>query len=105
VVFKTAESLEKLSDSKFLQKKINTHAKKSVGFLANPFLAGEDALMPRDSEEDEDLDDEQKEAKRELMEKKRKLEEQGFTLVTEDDTNPHRRRGRDSFGTVVHGIT
>ena len=58
VVFKTAEALEKLQDPKFLQKKINAVAKKSVGFHSNPFLVGEDALMPRDSEEDEDLDEE-----------------------------------------------
>ena len=105
MVFKTADALEKLGDSKFLQKKINSVAKKSVGFHSNPFLAGEDALMPRDSEEDEDLDEEQKEEKRKFLARKRELETQGFTMVTEDDTNPHRRRGRDSYGTVVHGVT
>ena len=45
VVFKTAESLDKLRDSKFLQKKINNQARKSVGFAANPFLAGESDLV------------------------------------------------------------
>ena len=47
----------------------------------------------------------QKEEKRKFLARKRELETQGFTMVTEDDTNPHRRRGRDSYGTVVHGVT
>lgn len=41
IVFKHEESLDKLRDSKFLQKKVNNQAKKQVGFAANPFLAGE----------------------------------------------------------------
>ena len=64
VVFKTSEALEQLADSKFIQKKINAHAKKQVGFAANPFLAGEESLIPRDSEEEDDLDDEEREERR-----------------------------------------
>ena len=42
VVFKTEESCDKiLDDSKFLQGKINRHARRANGFMANPFLAGE----------------------------------------------------------------
>jgi len=73
IVFKTAESLEKLKNSKFLQKKINARAKRAVGFTANPFLEGEEALVPGESEEDEDLDDEEREKRRKLLEHKRNL--------------------------------
>lgn len=53
VVFKTAESLELLSNSKFLQKRINTKAKRDVGYAANPFLDGEDKLMPQNEDEED----------------------------------------------------
>ena len=105
IVFKTSEAVEKLTDSKFLQKKINAIAKKNVGFSANPFLVGEDNLMPQNDSDDEDLDDEAKEKKRKFLEHKRSVEARGFTLVTSDDINPHRKRGRDSYGTVVEGVT
>ena len=110
VVFKSAESLTKLSDSKFLQKKVNTLAKKQVGYTANPFLAGEDKLVPGaapgDSEdEDEDLTPEEREQKRKEREHRKKMEAMGFTTVTMDDTVKKRKRGVDEFGTVVEGIT
>lgn len=105
IVFKSADAVEKLSDSKFLQKKINSHAKKTVGFAANPFLAGEENLIPQNDSDDEDLDDEEKEKRRKFQEHKRSIEAKGFTLVTADDTNTHRKRGRDTYGTVVMGVS
>lgn len=104
VVFKTADALEKLKDSKYLQKKINTKAKRDIGYAANPFLEGEDNLVPGESSEDEDLEPEEREKRKKHLEHKRKLEEQGFTLVTMDNSNKG-KRGRDSYGTVVEGIT
>ena len=56
VVFKTAESLERLAESKFLQTKINAAAKSKIGFTANPFLTGEENLIPNESDEDDGLD-------------------------------------------------
>ena len=103
-MFKTAEALEKLNNSKYLQKHVNTRAKRQVGYTANPFLEGE--VMPGEESEDEDLPQEERDKIRALKERKRKLEEQGFTLVTNEDvTGGNRRRGRDSYGTVVEGIT
>mmetsp|Transcript_31445 Transcript_31445/g.41644 ORF Transcript_31445/g.41644 Transcript_31445/m.41644 type:complete len:211 (+) Transcript_31445:134-766(+) len=106
VVFKSAEALAKLSNSRFLQKAINTRAKREVGFAANPFLDGEEKLVPGEDSEDEDLAPEERKKRREEKERKRKLEAQGFTLVTMDDvTGGNKRRGRDTYGTVVEGIT
>ena len=74
VTFKTAEAVEKLSDSKYLQKKVNAIAKKRIGFSANPFLTGEEKLIPDDDELEEDMDDEEREKRRKLLEHKRKVE-------------------------------
>lgn len=76
-----------------------------VGFTANPFLDGEDALVPDGSDEDEDLDEEERAQKKHLKERKKKLEAEGFTLVTMDDVKQKNRRGRDIYGTVVEGVT
>ena len=61
VVFKTSEAIDKLKESKFLQKKINAHAKKTFNFAANPFLTGEDKLVPQNDSDDSDMDEEEKE--------------------------------------------
>ena len=74
VVFKTAEAVERLGDSKFLQKKINAQAKKNIGFSANPFLKGEEQLIPDDDEMEEDMDEEEKEQRRKFLAHKRKVE-------------------------------
>ena len=74
VVFKTAESLERLAESKFLQTKINAAAKTKIGFTANPFLAGEENLIPNESDDEDDLDEEAREKKRKELEYKRKVE-------------------------------
>ena len=107
VVFKTEEALERLGDSKFLQTKINTIAKKAIGFAANPFLAGEEQMLQEESEDDgdEDLTDEQRAEKKRQQARQRELERQGFTMVTLDDARTNRRKGRDSYGTVVQGVT
>ena len=105
IVYKTQEALEKLKNSKFLQKQVNSVASKRVGFEANPFLVGEDGLVPNESDEDDDLDDDEREKKRAFLEHKRRVEADGFTMVTMDDVNQHRKRGKDSYGTVVEGIT
>ena len=73
VVFKNDESVDKiLGDSKFLQGKVNRHAKKQIGFMANPFLAGEQDLLNSDSEAEEEVGQKNDKAK---------MEEGGFTLV------------------------
>ena len=79
-------------------------AKKKNGFTANPFLVGENNLIVN-SDDDSDMDPEEREKRNKFLEHKKKIEAQGFTLVTTDDTNPHRKRGRDTYGTVVEGIT
>lgn len=49
---------------------------------------------------------EERDKRRAEKERKRRLAEQGFTLVTNDDvTGGGKRRGRDKYGTVVEGIT
>lgn len=88
-----------------MQKKINAKAKRDIGFAANPFIDGENDLVPNESSEDEDLDPEEREKRRKFQDHKKKIEAQGFTLVTMDDVNKHRKRGRDTYGTVVDGIT
>ena len=98
VVFKKPDSLMLLSESKFLQTKVNTYARKSVGYMANPFLAGEKNMMG----------DEEGELSGEELEKmvfKNKMEEDGFTMVTQDETNANRTKGRDTFDNTVTGIT
>jgi len=62
-------------------------------------------MVPNESSEDEDLEPEVREARRKQAAYKKKVEAQGFTLVTMDDVNKHRKRGRDTYGTVVDGIT
>ena len=105
VVFKTAESVEKLRESKYLQKKVNALAKRTMGFEANPFLKGEEHTIPQNDSDDSDLDDEERAERKKFEEYKRSVEAKGFTLVTNDHVNPHRRRGKDTYGTVVEGIT
>ncbi len=58
-----------------------------------------------EDEDDEDLTPEEKEKKRAALEYRRKMEAEGFTTVTMDDVNKHRKRGKDSYGTVVEGVT
>ena len=98
VVFKKPESLVLLSESKFLQTKVNTYARKSVGYMANPFLAGEKNMM------DEDEGEASGEELEKMLERKR-MEEDGFTMVTQDETNANRTKGRDTFDNTVTGIT
>ena len=74
VVFKSPEALEKLRDSKYLQKKVNARAKRDIGFAANPFLEGEDGLVPGESSEDDDLDPAEREKRRKHSEHKKKME-------------------------------
>lgn len=90
-----------------MQTKINTLAKKKIGFSANPFLAGEESLYQKEDSEDsdEDLDDDQKEEKKREKDRQKELERQGFTTVTLGDASTNRRKGRDSYGTVVQGVT
>ena len=87
-----------MSESKFLQTKVNTYARKSVGYMANPFLAGEKNMMGDDEGElsGEEL---------EKMINKKKMEEDGFTMVEQDETNANRTKGRDTFDNTVTGIT
>lgn len=99
VIFKTAESASLLHESKFLQTKVNSLARKAIGFMTNPFLAGEKLLI---EDEDEGSDAEQM---RENKIQKHKMEEGGFTLITQSDLNPKRTKGRDSYDNVVTGIT
>ena len=54
VVFKKAESVALLNDSKFLQTKVNKIARRSIGYMSNPFLAGEKNLMGDDDESEDD---------------------------------------------------
>ena len=97
VVFKNDESVDKiLGDSKFLQGKVNRHAKKQIGFMANPFLAGEQDLLNSDSEAEEEVGHKNDKAK---------MEEGGFTLVEQDIDNPTRTRGRDKYNNAQKGIS
>ena len=65
-----------LSDSKYLQQRINTFAKKQVGFMANPFLVGEDKQFMEQDEEGSDA-----ERTKEERVQKQKMEEGGFTVI------------------------
>ena len=59
VVFKEASSVEDImKDGKLVQRKVNANAKKQVGYMANPFLAGEAALMsdPEGSDSEENAE-------------------------------------------------
>ena len=104
-MFKTPEALEKLRDSKYLQKRVNAKAKRDVGFAANPFIDGEENLMPNESSEDEDLDQDEKEKRQAAIAHRKKMEAAGFTVVTMDDVSQRNKRGRDHYGTVVEGVT
>ena len=95
VVFKSQESVDKLlADSKYLQGKVNRHAKKQVGFMTNPFLAEQ-----IDSDSEVDADDADRKAARAEM------EEGGFTVVEQEVGNPSRKRGRDKYDNVFRGIS
>ena len=75
VVFKKAESAALLNESKFLQTRVNSLARKSIGYMANPFLATEKFLF----DDEEASGDEQG---NEHKVQKQKMEEDGFTLIT-----------------------
>ena len=62
--------------------------------MANPFLTGEDKMFVDKDEEGSDADQARAE-----------MEEGGFTVVTQDDHNSSKNRGRDNFDNVVTGIT
>ena len=56
VVYKKEESAALLGDSKFLQTKVNTMARKQIGFMANPFLTGEDKTLVESDAEGSDAE-------------------------------------------------
>ncbi len=58
-----------------------------------------------EDEDDEDLTPEEREKKKADLEYRRKMEAEGFTTVTLDSGNKYRKRGKDSYGTVVEGVT
>ena len=104
VVYKTPEALDKLSESRFLQKKINAHAKRTIGFAANPFLTGEEKLIPQNDSDDSDMDEEERAKRKEDEDHRKKMEALGFTVVTAG-LNKYRTRGVDDYGTVVEGVS
>ena len=77
-----------------------------MGFTANPFLAGEQSLVAQNSdEEDEGLDSEEREERRKVKRHQEEAAARGFTLVTMEDVQSKRGKGKDTYGTVVHGVT
>ena len=100
VVFKSAESVEKLlADSKFLQSKVNKAAAKTIGFGMNPFLKHTDC---RDVNESESELSEEEVARRE---NKVKMESDGFTMVEADSFKPTRIRARDAYTNSIQGVS
>ena len=98
VVFKDPKSVENiLSDSTFLQAKINKLARKTVGYVQNPF---ESKIVESDDESEVSETELANRAHKEMM------EEGGFTQVKEDDFGAIKRvKGREKTGTVMKGIS
>ena len=68
--------------------------------MSNPFLTGEDKTMFNDDDEGSDA-----EQAKENKIHRQKMEEEGFTIVTQDEQNKSRTKGRDQYDNVVSGIT